>query len=121
MRSQMAKLTIIHGLAGSGKTRKAREMTKDRNPLFIYGKRIDDDFEFNQLYSGRYDCVVFDDLPIAKIKKVIYLASQELTMVQAPAKIPKQIPTPDFIVTIAEDLVLNIDIIKTNEKQVPNE
>ena len=100
----MAKLTVIFGPPGSGKTSTARNLTIKKKVLWINGYEVGRPFYLQGMYDSEPDAIIVDECPIHKIDILVSLANQETAIVEKPAKPEKEISVPKIYVILSNEL-----------------
>ena len=124
----MAKLTLIFGPAGSGKSSTARNLAGKRKTYEAEYHRPGEPILLSMLLHIRPEVVILDELPLEELDRVISFANSKETRIQHPVTGLHKIKTPDVIVILQNSVPAeavyaqasgrNIQLIECARKEV---
>lgn len=101
----MEKITIIYGPARSGKSRLAEDIARDKNTVWITGRKrniFDDSFIFFGVDEST-ELIIFDDIPEKFVRDTMEFLMPDEIIVNNQRKSPFKIPRPKVILTLQEE------------------
>lgn len=101
----MEKITIIYGAARSGKSRLAEDIVRDKNTVWITGRKrniFDDPFIFFPVDEST-EFIIVDDIPEKFVRDTMEFLMPDEIIVNKRTKAPFKIPRPKVIITLQEE------------------